>query len=114
MRNFLNILIIGIGVLICSSTKAADFTQLGADLAGAATLFPGTPVSDVLGSPYGAPTTTPKTTTVPGSQPGTTTPQKQCNIGGAVLVVNPAPNSPVTVQATVSNVGNVNAPSGGC
>ena len=91
---------------------AADFTGLGTNLGGGTSLMPTYSMPDLLTNPFGQATTT--TTTIPGAAPGTTTPAKQCNIGGAVLVVNPAPNSPVTLQATISNIGNVTATAGSC
>lgn len=120
-------LVLGLGFVY--QTQASDFVGMGANMGGGASLFPTMNMPDLILSPYGAPTMTPtsspssgggsssggtSTTSVPGATPGSTAPTKQCNIGGAVLVINPAPNSPVTVQATVSNIGNVTAPSGGC
>lgn len=105
-------LIFGLNIGFIAQAQAADFTALGANMGGGTSLFPTSVMPDLLTNPFGTPATT--TTTVPGATPGTQTQTKQCNIGGAVLVVNPAPNSPVTLQATISNVGNVTVPSGSC
>ena len=109
-------LVFGLGFV--SQLQAADFVGLGANMGSGASFSPTASMPDLLLNPYGTATTSStsgtSTTSVPGAAPGTTTPTKQCNIGGAVLVINPAANSPVTVQATISNVGNVTAPTGGC
>lgn len=105
-------LVFSLSIGLIGQTQAADFAGLGTNLGGGTSLFPTSGMPDLLTNPFGAPATT--TTTVPGATPGTPAQTKQCNIGGAVLVINPAPNSPVTLQATVSNVGNVTVPSGSC
>jgi hypothetical protein len=105
-------LVFGLSFGFSAQTQAADFAGLGTNMGGGTSLFPTSAMPDLLTNPFGTPATT--TTTVPGATPGEQTQTKQCNIGGAVLVVNPAPNSPVTLQATISNVGNVTATSGSC
>lgn len=99
---------------LSTSSATADFTSLGAGLASGTSFGPvSVPASYDLSNPYG--TSPGASTTQTASTTGATNePQKQCNFGGAVLVINPAPNSPVTVSANVSNVGNVTVPSGSC
>jgi hypothetical protein len=113
MTKFTSIFVLALTLGFTSPSFAADFTGLGTNLGGGTSLMPTSGIPDLLTNPFGQLAST--TTTVPGATPGaTSTPAKQCNIGGAVLVVNPAPNSPVTLQATVSNQGNVTVPAGSC